>query len=178
MAQRHGELPPKYHVHHLDEDKTNNEPDNLTCISAGDHERYHIGKYYEAHKEEVREHLITLAIPASKEWHRSEEGHQWHIQHGIDVFGNLGTVKKTCEVCGKEYEVRKNQEGTSRFCSNNCKSMYRRRSGVDNIEMVCPCCGKTYMTNKYMSAKYCSKECRWKYNAEIRRLKKEGSNVC
>lgn len=34
-------LSPAFHVHHIDEDRTNNAIDNLMCMSPGDHQRLH-----------------------------------------------------------------------------------------------------------------------------------------
>lgn len=35
------EVPEGYHIHHLDENKENNAPENLIMLSAGDHNRLH-----------------------------------------------------------------------------------------------------------------------------------------
>lgn len=37
----HGDIPEGWHVHHVDHDKSNNEPGNLKVMSAGDHGREH-----------------------------------------------------------------------------------------------------------------------------------------
>jgi len=39
----HGPLPEGWHVHHKDEDKQNNEPDNLEAMDALTHKRIHSG---------------------------------------------------------------------------------------------------------------------------------------
>ena len=62
-----------------------------------------------------------------------------------------------CVNCGNEFECIDN--GHNRFCSNKCKSAYRRKSGVDNVERACVVCNKTFVTNKYSKKRSCSREC-------------------
>ena len=51
-----------------------------------------------------------------------------------------------CTNCGKEFV---GQPGKDRFCSNACKSAYRRKSGVDNVTRSCAFCGGPFIVNKY-----------------------------
>jgi hypothetical protein len=89
------------------------------------------------------------------EWHKSEEGRKWHSQQYKISLGNVGEKKFVCECCGKEfYKINK---GTNRFCSNNCKSKYRRKSGVDNITRICVVCGSEFIVNKYSKKIKCDK---------------------
>ena len=37
----HGPIPPGWDVHHIDEDKSNNDIDNLECLPKADHTRLH-----------------------------------------------------------------------------------------------------------------------------------------
>ena len=62
-----------------------------------------------------------------------------------------------CVVCGKEFEAINN--GQNRFCSNKCKSKWRRDSGVDNETRICKHCGKEFVANKYSKTKFCSRKC-------------------
>ena len=57
-----------------------------------------------------------------------------------------------CEYCNKEFV---NTQINSRFCSNKCKSAWRRKSGIDDITKICFKCGKEYIANKYQKTKYC-----------------------
>ena len=51
-----------------------------------------------------------------------------------------------CENCGKDYYSICN--GRNKLCSNKCKSAYRRKIGVDNIEKKCIKCGGKFEVNK------------------------------
>jgi hypothetical protein len=55
--------------------------------------------------------------------------------------------------------VNNSNASTSRFCSNKCKSRWRRRSGLDDVERICEYCGKAFKVNKYKPTKYCSSLC-------------------
>lgn len=149
----HGEIPDGYHVHHKDEDKRNNDISNLALLPRGKHAGLHANEYAEANRDEMIKNLQENAIPASKEWHASKAGHEWHKEHYERMKEKLH-VEKTfvCEHCGKEFT---STQTKSRFCSNNCKSAARRKSGVDDVTKTCSKCGKEYTANKYQKTKYC-----------------------
>lgn len=154
-----GPVPKGYHVHHIDHNPDNNEIENLQLLSEHEHLCLHAGLQRKAI---IRENLLKYALPAAAAWHGSEEGRKWHSVHGKRVAEKTTSdlVTKVCQVCGKEYQVPRFCSEGSRFCSNNCKSQWRRDSGLDNIEVKCEVCGAPFWTNKYARARFCSKDCR------------------
>lgn len=155
-----GEIPAGYHVHHINEDKNDNEPENLMAMSCNDHEKLHGKTMTEERKETARNIINEKARPKAIEWHRSEAGREWHRIHGREVAAKMKPKPFVCEYCGKEFESK--NTGNNRFCSNNCKSHARRNSGVDDVTKICEVCGKEYIANKYTNTRYCSGECRKK----------------
>lgn len=152
-----GEIPAGCQIHHKDENKYNNDIDNLECLSEHDHLSYHSMKYAKERRDDL-DRALGSAREAAKAWHKSAAGHEWHLQHYNKVKAALHKERSfVCEVCGKPF---KSIKASSRFCSNNCRAAYRRASGVDDIPATCPICGKSFMTNKYSSAKTCSSMCR------------------
>lgn len=152
-----GSVPKGYHVHHIDHNTDNNEIENLVLMGKYQHLQYHAQLQ---DKERVRNNLNEYARPKAIEWHKSEEGRKWHKEHYESVKDKFhATVHIRCVVCGKNTEVGKGGQG-NKFCSNKCKSQYRRNLKKDNITLKCNICGKEYSTNKYSPAKYCSVECR------------------
>lgn len=153
-----GEIPKGNHVHHKDENKNNNEIDNLELLDKCLHSKLH-GKDIRSDKERMAKTtkaLLEFAIPKASEWHKSEEGREWHKKHYLDTKDKLHKEKIfKCKMCGIEYKSIR-----SGFCSNKCKSAYRRKIGIDNKTRICSVCGKEFICNKYSKVKTCSNKCR------------------
>jgi HNH endonuclease len=45
------------------------------------------------------------------------------------------------------------------FCSNACKSAWRRASGLDDEKRICVRCGGTFTVNRYAKQDHCSYQC-------------------
>lgn len=106
-------------------------------------------------REMRRLNMLENAIPAAAKWHKTKAGRQWHKNH-YQKFGDKLHEKKelTCEQCGNKYESE-----SGRFCSNSCKSAWRRKSGLDNIVKKCCICGSEFELNKYAKTETCSRSC-------------------
>ena len=166
-----GPVPEGFHVHHVDENKSHNNIENLMCIPGELHTKYHLNEYVENNYSKMIENLNKNVRPKASEWHRSEAGREWHREHYAESLWKIRPALCVCQVCGKEYFSK--QKGYSKFCSNNCKSAYRRKLGVDNETRICKVCGKEFVTNKYSKQKCCSGKCagilRWdKRNQAVR----------
>lgn len=153
-----GVVPKGYHVHHNDFDKNNNEIGNLTLMKAGEHIKLHCNSWSDERLEAQRQMLKEKAVPKASEWHGSILGKEWHKKHYEQTKDKLHAKGMfVCQNCGKEFEAE--NTGNNKFCSNKCKSAYRRKSGADNEIRICEICGKEFTTNKYSKAKTCSKKC-------------------
>lgn len=150
-----GEIPEGFHVHHKDENKDNNEIENLACIPGSAHMSFHSNERVVNDYDRIIKNIQENVLPAACEWHKSEAGREWHKKHRSAKMDER--VEMVCNYCGRRYLSAK--RGNNRFCSNNCKSAYRRASGVDDVEKTCSKCGKPYIANKYQKTKYC-KQCR------------------
>lgn len=154
---RFGEIPAGYDVHHKDNNPLNNDPDNLECIEHGEHLRLHAATLSQERRAAMRENLLKRAVPKAREWHGSGEGREWHRQHAKRFeFGKFEPVERTCDQCGQVFEA---QIGHSRFCSNKCKSAFRRASGADNEIRQCEQCGCEFSVNHYSKTTCCSRAC-------------------
>lgn len=149
-------VPKGLHVHHIDGDRSNNQPSNLTLIRRYDHLSLH-GKEHSKESGERANRIRHLAAA----WHGSEEGRKWHSQNAKKQWENRKPVTYQCSYCGKEFQsINRFAEGANHFCGNNCKSAYRRSLGIDNVQRRCLYCGNEYTVNKYnKKQKYCSTEC-------------------
>ncbi len=147
-----GLVPNGCHIHHIDGDKSNNTIQNLQLLPAEEHEKLHGEMWTDERKEWARKNMEKASVKA-KEWHGSEDGHEWHKSHYEEMKEKLYQVHQfTCIVCGREFQ---STQIKSKFCCNKCKSKYRRDSGVDDVVKICACCGGEYTANKYQKTKYC-----------------------
>lgn len=149
-----GKIPKDCHIHHIDEDKSNNDISNLRLMTKYAHLSMHMTEERRAWSSSKMDEIRHL----TKEWHASEEGRAWHKYHAIkNKFGKWETRKLKCEVCSKEYETTKRSK--AKFCSNACKSKFRRDSGLDDVIKDCLSCLQEFSSNKYAKNIYCSKLC-------------------
>jgi len=150
-----GKIPKNCHIHHIDENKSNNDISNLKCLYYEDHLSLHVN---EESRQRARE-WINQIRPLTKKWHRSEEGKKWHSIHASNTFKRKDPIIKNCNFCTKSFEIDSIDKNRGKFCSNVCKSAQRRKLGLDNIEKKCQLCEKIFKSNKYGKRKYCSRSC-------------------
>ncbi len=154
------EIPKGYEVHHKDHDKDNNDISNLQLMKKSEHSRLHGEELTEEEREWRRKNLIKNARPVASEWHKSEEGRAWHREMSKKAWEEKKPITYKCDYCGKEFEtINSYSEKINKFCSNACRSAYRRKIGADDVEKVCENCGKTFISNKYLKRRYCCKSC-------------------
>lgn len=163
-----GEIPDGCLIHHVDGDATNNDISNLECVTPEEHARRHpeMGNASEEHIERI--------VELAKDWHRSEEGKEWHRQHWEESLAKaFEDTRKECEQCGDEYTDRSPHD-VGRFCSGACKSKWRRESGRDDEERVCRACRQTFEANKYSNRKSCSRRCGGALTSWSKRVQSDG----
>ena len=166
--KHYGSIPDGYEIHHKDFNKSNNNIENLELIKKERHASIHGRENGIAN---VESGLLDEIRPLTKKWHKSDEGRRWHKKHYEKNKNKLYQEKEfVCDWCGKHYISTIN--GRNRFCSNRCKSAWRRASGIDDEERECIICGKKYTVNKYSKTKTCSKSCASKYAYRNRKDKK------
>lgn len=165
--KHNGVIPKGYCIHHIDENKNNNNIENLKLMIRHDHLSLH------ASKEEAKTHMRIIAgkdRPLTKDWHASKEGNEWHKKHYEISLGISNTTKiiKICECCGKEYTTNNSKKKISKFCSSKCKDKQKDIMGTYDEERTCVICGTKFMTYRYGTVKTCCKSCSSKYVWSIR----------
>lgn len=158
----HGPIPEGYHVHHRDHNPINNALDNLELLSIADHNAHHRETMTEERRQELRAQMDQAREYASQ-WHKSSEGREWHRALAFQSAEARYLVKRTCAHCGTEFEVDNiaamRTRKPARFCSNTCKTQWRKAAGIDDEERTCAFCGKPFTINRYSPTKTCSRKC-------------------
>lgn len=173
-AHHNGDIPDNYHIHHIDGNKFNNNVSNLQLMYFSEHLRQH-GIEHAIFNKDWFEKFHSAGIEKAKEWHASKEGNKWHKNHYEKMKEVLHKkTVKVCDNCGVSFETVDNN--VSRFCSNKCKSAWRRKSGVDNEIRRCEYCGNKYETNKYSKQRVCSKTCSNRKYPRLTQLRSSSKN--
>lgn len=162
-----GDIPDGHLIHHKDGDTGNNDISNLECVSPQEH----VERHPEMGGIESDEHLADL-IESAKEWHKSDEGREWHSEHWKNSLRKVFEDSKTgeCDQCGDEFEY----HTSARFCSNACKSAWRRDSGRDDEERICEACRQPFTVNKYKDTRSCSRRCGGALMSWTKRVQSDG----
>lgn len=124
-SYHNGEIEPGNHIHHIDHDPSNNHIDNLMSVTPKEHIKLS-RELTEEQKEKRRLHVINNMIPASKAWHKSEEGRKWHSGMAKKSYSKRKFISKECSHCHNVFKTRDTAKNT-RFCHQNCKMKARRR---------------------------------------------------
>lgn len=154
----HGEIPEGFHVHHRDEDTSNNEISNLELLAHGDHIRHHQAGRCSQNKREHLDRVRPLAAAWMREWAKTDEGQLALRERAEKMLAVREPATKSCEYCGTCYTLRLPNR-RDRFCSNACKSGSRRKSAVDDQQRVCSECSAPFSINRYAKTLTCSRSC-------------------
>lgn len=168
---RHGDIPDGFEIDHRDGNPLNNSMENLQLLTS----EQHAEKHREESRSRTRNRLLALSpeqlaesVARMRPWHSTEEGREWHREHGREIVRNMPEIELSCDQCGKIYRTKTIRLSVSRFCHINCKMAARRVAGKDHEERVCRC-GKTFTCNKYFQTKSCSRSCGVRQGHERRR---------
>ena len=122
-------VPPNCEIHHSDGNPFNNDISNLDCLPLPDHaktKRLKDPAKQSQHLEQIR--------PLAFLWHKSEEGLEWHKQHGKESWESRTPHCVVCVECGESFESWKS---TSKYCSENCAAKYREKTGYYKKDRIC-----------------------------------------
>jgi len=151
-----GEIPKGYDIHHIDHNHFNNDISNMRLIPRSEHISYHMKLNVLQNPNRFKE-LAEIGRPLTKEWHGSADGIEWHKQHAKNFnFGSMVYGSGECMQCKSVFEKK---TAFAKYCSNSCKSKYRRVNKLDMQVKCCKFCSKEFTTAKYNGAEYCSKKC-------------------
>jgi hypothetical protein len=157
----HGPIPDGYHVHHKDGNTLNNDPANFVALPPPLHLASHAPASSERQAAAMRANAngrTDRFRAGAAAWHDSAEGRAWHSQHATAIYKQREPLARICDQCGAEFGSM-GRRVTDRFCSNACKSAWRRASRKDDEERACVGCGALFSAGKYLPTRYCSISC-------------------
>lgn len=103
------------------------------------------------------ENLRLARIKAAK-FYKSEEGKAQRKAQALRLQELRPLIGKFCDHCSVFFQTKSIHE--QKFCSKKCKTAYRRKSGIDNVEGECIICKNKFFYNKYVNNLTCSAKCK------------------
>ena len=166
------EVPEGYHVHHKDFNCYNNDISNLEILTVSEHLSLHGKENFKKNKEQTLKHLEKIRDKAS-EWHKSEEGMEWHKEHVKNSLAKSWAYReeKICEQCKKPFIAK---TPNARFCCELCGQHARSETYGKTFINTCEICGKEFGVNaRQRNQKYCSNKCRYRAGWLQKKAKQE-----
>lgn len=102
------------------------------------------------------ENMRLARIKASEYW-KSPEGKIRRKELAHQYIQEKGQRKNLCPNCKIEFKY--TSFSLKKYCSNKCKSAFRRKNKIDNVEGNCAICSKLFFYNSYTKNLTCSKKC-------------------
>lgn len=116
-----GEIPEDCHIHHKDGNPINNALWNLECMQSNEHLRL---TWQETYHKRTGPAFTDEARKKAAEWHRSDEGMQWHKNNNNTAHFKKKKEKK-CLICGTLFMGidRPGTKSDQKYCKPQCKNI-------------------------------------------------------
>lgn len=181
----YGEIPDNYEIHHADKDPSNNELENLHCLSRSEHASLHssrvgtekkcricgkvfTSKGYKAYYCSSKcAHFSTTYTKLCKRCGKNFTTTKKEAEYcsttcaNRDIIARIKT-ERVCVFCNKEFI------GCGRFCSKTCARKFYKNN-VPTEERTCVVCQKKFFVSKDSKRKTCSGTCSSLLNWQHRR---------
>lgn len=141
-AYFNGPIPDGCHIHHKDNDPSNNDISNLECLPKDEHFKEHSADRSARAKTPKQIALLNEIRPKTKEWHRSEEGRAWHRENAKSSlekarkavrFSNKPDLHRECDVCGGPIVTRNIRKFTCSVACQSRKSKAKKRAAIASM---------------------------------------------
>ncbi len=161
----YGEVPPHTIIHHIDQNKDNNNIENLIPMAPSEHQKLHAALNQRNHIAPIRD---LICERCGKVYQARYSGRNKFCPDCRKIIKSTPNpaknFSKTCLWCGKEFFTSSKQTET---CSHHCKNrlVYFRKTGKVRAEKLktCAVCGKEFVVstahNNVTNRKTCSDGC-------------------
>lgn len=137
-------IPEGYDIHHKDWNPFNNAPENLQLVTKSEHSQIH--------------NSLARALADGRITPNGYTPENWKDRRAV-AMERLAQEVRICKQCGAEFTPTNVHQ---RFCTKKCHHKWQYTAPELNIKLVCKCCGREFVGNKYLRPKSCSKECAYK----------------
>jgi hypothetical protein len=158
-----GEIPKGLDIHHIDEDKSNNEIINLQLVNRSDHLKIH---WEDPEARRKRREFLTQIRPLAHKYLRSVKGRKRQSEDAKIGWTKRKELFIICKECGKQ---RITKISWTIFCSDACDKKWRRKQKMYFIEEICQICNKLFSKCRFSPQKFCSISCGAKNSANNRK---------
>lgn len=127
-----GEIPEGYEIHHVDENKSNDDITNLQMMTKSEHWKIH-GKNFG--KVKTKKTAKFICIACGKEYESTNTGNNRYCSKKCreSYRRNMYQATFTCIFCGKEFSAYKYSKSRVRkFCSQKCAHEYAKTRKSSN----------------------------------------------
>lgn len=116
-----GKIPAGFVIHHVDENKNNNNIENLQLVSRAEHARIHNSDICRFPK---RKFICQMC---GKEYEATDNGKNKFCSQSCTQknYAQSHPITKTCPYCGKEFSTRHKK---TKYCSSTCASRAYRQN--------------------------------------------------
>jgi hypothetical protein len=120
-----GAIPDGYDIHHIDDDRKNNDISNLECVQHGTHTRRHEleRRANNTAWRESREAWAAKGRDVARAWHSTPDGRAWHSAQAKSTWAKRMSKTFTCQYCGVDFDRCHN---ATRYCTEQCGIEFRR----------------------------------------------------
>lgn len=113
---------------------------------------------------QIRSQNMRLARVKAAEYWKSDEGKEKRKELAKSYIKNMKPIDGACLLCGNIFQHK--GMNPKKYCSDKCKSAFRRKNKIDHIDGKCIVCCKLFSFNKYTSNLTCSRKCLIKHKSE------------
>jgi hypothetical protein len=145
-----GAIPQGMDIHHKDGDKSNNEIENLEMLSRSDH----LKRHWQEGRFDLDQRRIQLA--EARKWLSIPQGRKKQSEDAKEGWKNRKQVAYQCKGCNKDKFT---YQKKSDFCSDACRSRWKRQNKPNPIEIICLVCKDPFIKDKSDKKLICSRNC-------------------
>lgn len=169
-----GALLAGHHIHHLDEDKTNNAPYNLEQLGGSAHSVDHMKC---AARRAISSKTIKELNPTIQLLAQAAKRGEYIGQQALRQM-QKGNKRRVCAYCGKPFTLKDTDKDGTKYCQFDCAQRGSRAArGIKPLtKKNCLTCGKLF-EQVTGNQSCCSEVCR-KVNTEKKRKTNKVFKVC